>query len=45
VTVQDHDRFPAATREPALASLRSTLSPLIANGISVRVDRDPQWRQ
>jgi acyl carrier protein len=40
-----HVDVPAATREPALASLRSTLSPLIANGISVRVDRDPQWRQ
>jgi hypothetical protein len=34
---------PAATREPSLASLRSLLSPLAANGVSVRVDRDPLW--
>jgi hypothetical protein len=40
-----HVDVPAATREPALASLRGTLSPLVASGISVRVDRDPQWRQ
>jgi len=35
---------PAATRDPELATLRSTLAALAATGISVRVDRDPQWR-
>lgn len=40
-----HVAVPAATHEAALASLRSTLSPLVANGISVRVDRDLEWRQ
>jgi hypothetical protein len=38
-------RVPAATREPALAALRSTLAPLRASGIHVRVDRDDEWRQ
>jgi hypothetical protein len=34
---------PAATRDPELATVRSTLVGLAAYGISVRVDRDPQW--
>jgi acyl carrier protein len=40
-----HLDLPATTHEPALAALRSTLSLLVANGISVRVSRDPGWRQ
>lgn len=36
---------PAATHEPQLAALRALLSPMAASGITVRVERDPQWRQ
>ena len=38
-----HVQVPAAARDPELATLRSTLAGLVAYGISVRVDRDPQW--
>ena len=34
---------PASTRDPELATLRSTLAGLADHGIRVRVDRDPQW--
>ena len=38
-----HVQVPARARDPELATLRSTLAGLATYGISVRVDRDPQW--